>query len=175
MPGSRRASDAMSAVAAASAIALIVSTLDGCGRVTQPSPAPDPARQVTPTESTGPIRITFVNASVPPGSTVAGCGPFVDGCRGRLHIVLQLMPPSDGPVLYVRVYLHSMRNGVACLSGQTPPFDVRANQPVTVDVALDQADVCGTPDTMATMDAAVEGPAPIASRQVWSLRYVFAA
>ena len=75
---------------------------------------------------------------------------------------------------FVRVYLHSMRNGVACLFGQTAPFTVRGGQPVGVDVTLDQADACGTPESFATMDAVVGGPVQIDSRQAWSVRYTFA-
>lgn len=126
---------------------------------------------MTPFDASGPIRITFVRANPAPGSTISGCGPSVAGCAGRLVVSLQLSPPSDGPVLYVRIYLHSMRNGQACLFGQTAPFTVRAGQPVGVDVTLDQFDACGVPDTFATMDAVVGGPIQIESRQAWNIRY----
>lgn len=76
-------------------------------------------------------------------------------------------------MLYARVYLHSMRNLVACLSGQTGPFTVTANRATDIEVTLDEADRCGVPDTMATMDAILEGPAPTASRQAWTIRYQF--
>jgi hypothetical protein len=142
----------------------------GCGHESPTVPT-DPNRQVTPIETSGPVRITFVRASVPPGSTISGCGPTVAGCAGRLTISLLLSPPADGPVLYVRVYLHSMRNLQACLYGQAPPFEVRAGQAVAVDVVLDQFDACGVPDTFATMDAVVGGPIQIESRQAWSIRY----
>ena len=139
------------------------------------APAPiDPSSGVSPIAGSGPVRITFRGANVSPGGTIAGCGPFVAGCIGRLRITVDLAPPLDGPVLYVRLYLHSMRNGVACLSGTTAPMTLKANQRMTVDVTLNDADVCGMPDTMATMDAIVEGPVEVASRQAWSLRYVFA-
>ena len=144
-----------------------------CQRTTAPTPI-DAGSAVTSIESSGPVRITFLGASVAPGGTIAGCGRLVEGCVGRLRITLELAPPLDGPVLYVRVYLHSMRNGVACLSGTTAPMTLRANQRTAVDVMLNDADVCGTPDTMATMDAIVEGSVQVASRQAWSLRYVFA-
>jgi hypothetical protein len=148
--------------------------LPGCQRApTAPSPT-DPTRDVVPIENSGPVRITFAGANVEPGSTLSGCGAFVDGCRGRLRISLALAPPLDGPVLYVRVYLHSMRNGMACLIGTTGPFTLRANQRTDVEVTLDSSDTCATPETMATMDATVEGPVQVESRQAWAIRYVFA-
>jgi hypothetical protein len=147
--------------------------LAGCASSPTAPPPRDPAATVTPIEATGPVRITFVTASTPPGGAISGCGRFVEGCAGRLRIVLDLAPPADGPVLYVRVYLHSMRNGIACLSGTTGSMVLNAGQHTTVEVPLDSADVCATPETMATMDAIVEGPVQVASRQAWSIRYVF--
>jgi hypothetical protein len=142
------------------------------------SPAPtaptDPNTLVTPGNFTGPVRLAFITANIPPGSTIAGCGPLIEGCAGRLRITLQLEPPSDGPVLYARVYLHSIRNNVACLYGETPPFTVRGGQRSAVDIVLTTADRCGTPETIATMSAVVERPVQIASRQEWAIRYVFA-
>lgn len=128
---------------------------------------------MTPFDASGPVRITFVRASAQPGSIISGCGPMIAGCVGRLVISLLLSPPSDGPVLYVRVYLHSMRNGQACLWGQTVPFTVRGGQPVGVDVTLDQSDACGTPESFATMDAVVVGPVQIDARQAWNIHYTF--
>lgn len=140
-----------------------------------PTPTPDPNLQVTPTaDASGPIRISFASASIPPGSTVTGCGPMIGGCEARLHIALQLAPPSDGPVLYVRIYLHSQRNGQACLWGQTDAFTVQAGQRKTVDVPIDRSDACTTPETLVSMDTIVEGPVQVASRQPFLLHYVFA-
>ena len=153
---------------AAAALALVASVACDDGAPAAPA---NPNEQVTPFDATGPIRITFVRANIAPGSTIAGCGPSVAGCAGRLIISLQLSPPSDGPVLYVRVYLHSMRNLQACLFGQTAPFTVRAGQPVAVDVTLGEFDACGVPDTFATMDAVVGGPIQVESRQAWNIRY----
>src|SRR5450759_2090671 len=156
----------------AALLALLV--LSGCdSRPAAPSPPPDPNLQVTPGESSGPVGLRFITANIPPGSTVTGCGTFIEGCRGKLRLTLQLSPSLDGPVLYVRLYLHAMRNGVACLWGDTAPFTVRAGQPVNVDVTLDNADRCSLPETFATMYAIVEGPVQFASRQVWGVHYVF--
>jgi hypothetical protein len=131
-------------------------------------------RVVTALEGIGPVRIAFVSANVPPGGTIAGCGPLIDGCVGRLRIVVDLTPSLDGPVLYVRTYLHSMRNGMACLNGTTGPFGLRAGERTTIEMTLDAADRCGLPDEMATMDTIVEGPVEVSSRQAWSIHYVFA-
>jgi hypothetical protein len=159
------------------ALMLVGCVAAGCGtESTGPSPPPlDPNLQVTPTtDASGPIRISFVSANIAPGSTVTGCGPAISGCEGRLRITLQLQPPSDGPVLYVRIFLHSQRNGVACLWGESGAFTVQAAQSRLVEVPIDRSDACGTPETLVAMVGIVEGPVQIASRQVWTLRYVFA-
>jgi len=148
--------------------------LSACGnQSTAPSPPADPRLQVTPIDSSGPVRISFLSANVTPGSVVAGCGTLIEGCAGRLRMTFRLDPPSDGPVLYSRVYLHAT-NLVACLWGETAPFSVQARVPSVVDIPLERADRCGTPTTLATMAVVVEGPVQVASRQTWSLHYEFA-
>jgi hypothetical protein len=148
--------------------------LAGCGhQASAPTPPPDPTLQVTPIDSDGPIRIAFVTANIAPGSTIAGCGALIEGCAGRLRMTFALNPPSDGPVLYARMYLHAT-NLQACLWGEIAPFTVRADVPLTIELPTDRADRCGTPTTIATMAVVVEGPVQVASRQTWSLRYVFA-
>jgi hypothetical protein len=145
----------------------------GCtAQTTAPSPPPDTTTQVTPIDSTGPVRISFVSANVAAGSAVAGCGPLIEGCAGRLKMTFLLNPPSDGPVLYVRVYLHAA-NLIACLWGETAPLSVQAGVPTVIEIAIDRADRCGTPTTISTMATVVEGPIQVASRQTWSLHYVF--
>lgn len=126
-----------------------------------------------PLDAAGPTQIRFVNSTPAPGSTFSGCGTRIEGCRGRLRVSLALTAPSGGPVLYVRAYVHSMRNLQACLIGQTAPLTLAANMPTPIEVIFDQADDCIVPDTMATMDAIVEGPVQTASRQAWSVRYLF--
>jgi hypothetical protein len=143
------------------------------GQSTSPSPPVDPNLQVTPIDSTGPVRITFVSANVAPGSVVAGCGSLIEGCAGRVRMTFRLDPSSEGPVLYARVYLHAM-NLIACLWGETAPFTVQARVPTVMEIPLDRADRCGIPNTMATLAVVVEGPVQIESRQTWSLHYVFA-
>jgi hypothetical protein len=88
-------------------------------------------------------------------------------------MTFRLEPPSDGPVLYARVYLHAT-NLIACLWGETAPFTLQARASGVIEIPLERADSCGTPATMATMAVVVEGPVQIASRQTWSLHYVFA-
>jgi hypothetical protein len=156
----------------ASLFAVLVAANCGSAPVA-PTPAADPASVVQPLDSTGPIRIAFMSANVSPGSVVAGCGPFIEGCTGRLRLTLKLEPPADGPVLYARIYLHAT-NLIACLWGEAAPFTVRAGITQAIDISIDRADRCGTPATIATMAVVVEGPIQVASRQTWSLRYVFA-
>jgi len=119
--------------------------LEGCGRQSAalaPTPAPDPTLLVTPLESVGPIRIGFVNASIAPGSTVAGCGTLIEGCAGRLRMTFLLNPSSDGPVLYARLYLHAT-NLQACLWGEIAPFTVRTGTPLTIEIPTDRPDNSG--------------------------------
>jgi hypothetical protein len=138
-----------------------------------PSPSADPTTVVVPTHSSGAVRITFVAADPAPGSTVPGCGAMIAGCAGRLRMTFRLLSDAGGPVLYLRVFLHST-SLTACLLTSTGPFDLRAGEPATVDLTFDRWDACRTPVTIATMAAALEGPTPIASRQEWALRYTFA-
>jgi hypothetical protein len=143
------------------------------GNPVGPAPPPDRSSEVTPGDSTGPVRITFVAGNIAPGTVVDGCGTLIEGCAGRLRVTLKLEPPAEGVALYARIYLHAT-NLVACLSGETGSFVLRAGVPQMIEIVLDRADRCGTPTTMATMAAIVEGPAQIASRQTWAVRYVFA-
>ena len=147
--------------------------LAGCGgQAAAPSRPPDPTLPV-PIESDGPVRIAFVAATIAPGSTITGCGPFIEGCAGGLRMTFLLNPPSDGSVLYARLYLHAT-NLRACLWGEIAPFAVRARVPVTIEMPLDRADRCGTPLDIATMALVVDGTIEVASRQTWTLRYLFA-
>lgn len=159
---------------AACLLALATLVVVGCRRTsTNPDPAPDPRLQVTPADSSGPVRIAFAGANVAPGNTLSGCGGFIEGCAGRLRLTFHLTPQFGGPVLYVRVYLHAT-NLVTCLSGELPPFTVQAGRALTIEIPADRADACVTPTTIATMAVVVEGPIEVASRQTWSLHYVFA-
>lgn len=136
-------------------------------------PTPDPKTRVVATKGEGPVQMQFVESSIAPGSTVGGCGASIEGCKGRLRVVFDLRPQSAGHVLYLRVYVHAT-NQVACLWGETSSFDVRAGVVTRLQVSLDNADRCGTPVTLVSMDAVVEGPVEVASRQEWALNYAFA-
>ena len=153
---------------------LAMLTIVACGgNPVAPAPPPDRSTQVMPGESTGPVRITFVAGNIAPGTIIDGCGTLIEGCAGRLRVTLRLEPPADGVALYARIYLHAT-NLVACLSGEIGSFVLRAGVAQTIDIVLDRADRCGTPTTIATMAAVVEGPTQGASRQTWAVRYVFA-
>jgi len=138
-----------------------------------PAPTPDPKTQVVPTKGAGPVQLRFVESSIAPGSTVGGCGSMIEGCKGRLRMAFNLLPQSAGHVLYLRVYIHAT-NQIACLWGETSSFDLRAGVVARVEVSLNNADRCGTPVTLVSMDGIVEGPVEVASRQEWTLNYVFA-
>ena len=111
---------------------VIAALLAACGAsptTPQPSPAPaaspspSPTTQVVPGAGTGSVRIEFVGASIPPGSTVSGCGVLIEGCAGRLRMVFDLHPSATGHVLFMRVFAHAT-NQIACLSGGTGAFDL---------------------------------------------------
>jgi hypothetical protein len=147
--------------------------LEGCdGQPAAPSRPPDPALPVA-IDSQGPVRMTFVGATIAPGGTITGCGSLIEGCAGRLRMTFLLNPPSNGPVLYARLHLHAT-NLQACLWGEIAPFTVRARVPVTIEIPIDRADRCGTPTSIATMALVVEGTVEVASRQTWTLQYLFA-
>lgn len=141
--------------------------------MTPPAATPNPNTQVVPIEGAGPVQMLFAGSSIPPGSTVSGCGSMIEGCKGRLRMVFELHPQSAGHVLYVRVYLHATSQ-IACLWGQTSALDLKAGVPARVEVSLEHADKCSTPVTLVSMDGIVEGPVEVASRQEWTLHYVFA-
>ena len=150
-------------------VTILLAACGGPG--TAPSPPPDPHLQVTPLDSSRSVRISFVSANITPGSVVAGCGGLIEGCAGRLRMTFRLDPPSDGPVLYARVYLHAT-NLIACLCGRDGAVHgaSAACQP-SWSIPLDRADRCGIPNTMATLAVVVEGPSQVESRQTWSLYY----
>ena len=162
--------------------ALILAGLVGCGGgegdlrptpLPSATPTPDPATVVTPTLSSGPTQIAFVSSMPPPGSTTAGCGPDVAGCRGHLTMTFRLRSAAGGEVLFFSVFLHSPRL-IACLSTVTEGFELRPGASKDVEVVFDRADACATPVDLVTMDAAAEGAVAIASRQEWALRYTLA-
>jgi hypothetical protein len=139
-----------------------------------PTPTPDTSAMVVPGAGTGPTRITFVDAQPMPGSTLSGCGPRITGCAGGVRMTFNVQSAVGGHVLFMRAYLHDTRK-IACLTASTGPFDLGAGQTSAVELVFDQADdVCGTPLTIANMDAGVEGTVEIASRQEWAVRYGFA-
>jgi hypothetical protein len=155
------------------AVPLVLAFLAACGSNGANAPGPTPEIAVTPVAGSGGVGIVFAGSSLPPGSTVTGCGATLDGCGGRLRMTLVLHPRATGHVLAVRVYLHAS-NQTACLSGRTDALDLRAGEPVRVEVPLAVADDCATPVTIVSMDGIVEGTTEVASRQEWTLRYVFA-
>jgi hypothetical protein len=125
-----------------------------------------------PGRGTGPTRITFTGSEPAPGTNVGGCGTSIVGCRGRVRTRLTLESPTGGPVLFVKVFLHST-SLQACLLGQTAPLTLQPGRIEPLEVLLDQADDCRTPVDIRTMAAVVEGTVEVASRQEWSIRYTF--
>ncbi len=159
--------------------AVALAALPACGSYVPPPPSPTPtptpdaSATVLPGAGSGPTRIAFVSAQPMPGSTVSGCGPRISGCAGRVRMTFNVQSAAGGHVLFMRAYLHDTRK-IACLTASTGPYELGAGQTTAVDLVFDQPDdVCGTPLTIANMDAVVEGTVEIASRQEWAVRYGF--
>ena len=156
---------------------LVMVVLSACAEPRSPLspiPTPDPGTTVVPMNGSGLVRISFAGANVAPGSILQGCGPMIAGCQGRLRMAFDLMPQQSGPVLGVSVYMHAPQ--IACLWGRSPSFALAAGTPVHVEIPLDNADnaaVCATPLMATSMDVIVDGPIQIASRQEFTIRYLF--
>jgi hypothetical protein len=153
---------------------LALPLLCACGNdgVTLPPVTNPPANNtVVPINASGPVRVSFAGANVAPGSILNGCGPMIAGCQGRLRMAFDLVPQQSGPVLGVSVYMHAPQ--IACLWGRSPSFNVTAGATVHVEIPLDNADACATPLMATSMDVVVDGPVQIASRQEFTVNYLF--
>ncbi len=137
-----------------------------------PTPAPDPRTTAIPGASTGPTAITFLGAEPPPGSTIVGCGPTLDGCPQQVRMRFRLLSPSTGTVLWVVGFLHGT-NIAACLSARAEGFTLEAQQPREVELVFDTPDLdaCAPPATIAHLAVVIEGTVEVASRQEWAVVY----
>jgi hypothetical protein len=144
-----------------------------CNPPTSPSPAaPDPNAPVAGAR-TGQVAIDYVAANVVPGSTVAGCGPTIAGCAGRLRLSFKLRSTGAGTVLFSAATLHGA-NKTACLSAVGTGFALAANATVLVDLVFDQFNAsCALPFDAMNMAVTVEGTVEVASRQEFEIRYRF--
>ena len=155
-------------------MAVISCVLPGCDDSAAPtSPSPPTTTTPVPTGHSGPVAITFLDATTAPGSTITGCGTHISGCLNRLGMRFTLRAQEAGPVLGVRVFLHAT-NMIACLTASTGPFDLARGETREITVVFDEADNCGVPTDIANMALVVGGPVQIESRQTWSLTYTFA-
>lgn len=125
-----------------------------------------------PVAHQGPLDIAFVSASSAPGSTISGCGPLIAGCAGRLRITYRLRSTQAGSALFARGFLYGT-NQLACLKGRLGSFPIPAGQDVPVEIVFDQPDDCGTPLTIRAMALNIEGTVEIATRQEWTISYLF--
>jgi hypothetical protein len=122
---------------------------------------------------TGPVTIEFISSTPAPGSTVAGCGPVIAGCAGKLRLSLRLRSTSAGPVLWTAATLHGA-NRQACLSAAGDGFTLAANSTTTLDLQFDQFDAgCALPFEVLNLAVVLEGPVQTASRQEFGVRYRF--
>lgn len=154
-------------------VVVMACPLAGCdGSETPTTPSPPTTTTPVPTSHSGPVTITFVDATPAPGSTVIGCGTRISGCLNRVSMRFSLRAQEAGPVLGVRVFLHAT-NMIACLTANTGPFNLARGEQREVAVVFDEADNCGVPTDIANMALVVEGPIQVSSRQTWSLTYTF--
>ena len=82
--------------------------------------------------------------------------------------------PAVGRSRALRAALSARDEPAGVSVGRDRAFVVRARVPVTIEMPLDRADRCGTPTDIATMALVVDGTIEVASRQTWTLRYLFA-
>ena len=156
----------MRAIVSASAL-----WLAACGSPTMPAAA-DPFTPA-PGAHTGPVGIEYISANVAPGSTIAGCGPAIPGCAGRLQLTFRLHSIVEGPVLRAAATLHGA-NKAACLSASSLPFALPPNATVQITLVFDQTNPsCGLPFEASDMGVNVEGPVQVASRQEFRIAYRF--
>jgi hypothetical protein len=155
-------------------VVAVACALAGCnGKGPHTTPSPPATATPVPTGRSGPVVVTFLDATPAPGSTVTGCGTSIAGCRNRVSMRFSLRAQEAGSVLGVRVFLHAT-NMVACLTATTGPFTLARAETREIVVVFDQADNCGVPLTIANMALVVEGTIEVSSRQTWSLAYTFA-
>jgi hypothetical protein len=150
--------------------------LAGPAPATQPTatPTPDPGTLATPGTSTGPTTITLIDAEPPPGSTISGCGPDLDGCPERVRVRVRLVSSAAGTVLEVVGFLHGS-NKAACFSGAAEGFPFGANETRDVEIVFDTPDLdaCTPPAAITHMAIVVGGTIEVASRQEWAVEYRF--
>lgn len=157
------------------AVILAVACLASCDdHPTTPTPSPPDPNEPVAGPRTGPVLIEYAGASVAPGSTIAGCGPTITGCAGRLRLSFRLRSAGAGTVLFTGATLHGA-NKVACLSARGGGFQLAANTTFPVDLVFDEVNpACGLPFESLDMGVSVEGTVEVASRQEFGIRYRFA-
>lgn len=154
-------------------VAITVVLQIACNQPASPTPVPlDPNAPIAGAR-TGQVAIDYVGANVAPGSTVAGCGPAIAGCAGRLRLTFRLRSAAAGTVLFSAATLHGA-NKTACLSAAGAGFALAANATVTVDMVFDQFNAsCALPFDVTNMAMNIEGTVEVASRQEFEIRYRF--
>ena len=88
-------------------------------------------------------------------------------------MVFRLTPSGTGPVLRFVAFLQAASKR-ACFVASTGPFALRAGEDTTLQVVLDPSDACLTPFAVTDLAANVEGTTEVASRQEWTIGYIFA-
>lgn len=152
---------------------VVAVTLSGCRDARNPvAPSPPTVSQPVLIEQSGPVEITFIDATPSLGSTLTGCGNRISGCVNRVAMRFSLRAQDAGPVLWVRAFLHAT-NLQACLMTTTGPFELARGETRELSIVFDESDNCLVPLTMTTMAVVIEGPAPVASRRAWRVSYAF--
>jgi hypothetical protein len=134
--------------------------------------ARDPRALAVATTGAGPGRISFVNSNPVPGTTIAGCGPMVAGCAGRLKLVVEVRPDVDLRSQRLRVSLFAESQArIECASST---FDLAAGQtfPIEVSCPAPEAEI-PTPFRTAVMIVET-GAGTGRIEQDWSVPFVFA-
>jgi len=154
----------------------------GSGPPPTPQPTPDPSRLVTPTATSGPGQILFVNADPAPGSVISGCGadlycPQTVGMNFDVRPTVDIGSANSGRDLYLAAFLYSGTRLCLSARGNSLPFLLPAGQTQRVGVAFFTDHGCVPPVSVDGMVAAlyesVGGSSLLQFRQDWRLTFAF--
>jgi hypothetical protein len=142
-----------------------------CASSTPVTPTFNPTA-VVPTFGSGPVQISFLSATPPPGSTISGCGANPTGCLGRLDMTFLLRSNARGHVGSGAVYLFDASGLAGCLGMNIPATDVAAGSDVVTTVRADIANqFCPLPLVIDRMVFTIYDES-LRSEQRFQVRYV---
>jgi hypothetical protein len=144
-----------------------------CGSSTPATPSFNPAA-VVPTSGYGPVQISFLSATPPPGSTISGCGANPMGCQGRVSMTFLLRSNASGHLRSGAVYLFDANGIDGCFGMNLSPTDLAVGTGVVTTVRADIVNqFCPMPLVIDRMVFTIYDEASLRSAQGFQVRYVF--